>query len=96
MKGKKKRALKWPPCSQSYERWPLLLGQVAPIPHVVFVVAFMKAKQNQTKQKAGQAGPAHRPGTGAAWRTRGVLGGGRGGPGTRRGAESTRPACLRP
>jgi len=41
----------------------MILGQVVPIPHIVFVIAFMKAKQNKTKQKPGKPCTGHLSGT---------------------------------
>lgn len=33
----------------------MILGQVVPIPHIAFVITFMKAKQSKTKQNRNQA-----------------------------------------
>lgn len=33
----------------------MILGQVVPIPHIVFVIAFLKAKQKGKKNQAGLA-----------------------------------------
>lgn len=41
----------------------MILGQVVPVSHIVFVIAVMKAKQNKTKQKAGKPYAAHLTGT---------------------------------
>lgn len=51
----------------------MILGQVVPVPHIVFVIAVVKAKQSKTKQKAGKPCTAHLTGTEVDYPMRGVL-----------------------
>ena len=57
----------------------MILGQVLPIPHIVFVIAFLKAKQKKKtkkttkKQKPGRPCTGHLLGTEVYCRMPGVL-----------------------